>query len=817
MKLTLEQALQKGIEARKDGQIQKAKKHLTEILSAQPRHPHANHNMGLLADTAGNTQAALDFFKTALEASPKINKFWLSYIGALIKLGRPIDAQAIFNQAKANGLKGADMNRLEKVISDARMNEPSPQEPEPDQLQAIINTYTQGQIQQALSAAIEMLEKFPNSVNLCNIAGASSARLMQFDNAIVYYLHAIKMKPDFAEAYYNMGSALQNKGDLVAAINSYQQALRIKPDYTDAYYNMGNTLKDKGDLVSAIESYKQAIQINPRLHEAFNNMGNALKDKGDLASAIQSYKQAIQINPAYDDAYYNIGKCLQGVVFTKPDADLKKTMTSILELKNLARPKDISAASLSLLKLEPTIKKLLINDSSGDGHQSVEKLMSNLCEEPLLLKLMSACPLDDLEFEVALTHVRSVLLLSVHEISNVPQTLRFQSALALQCFTNEYLYNQTNKEIQSLTVLEALVEGTLLKGQQPRPQWVLCLASYKALHHYKWSDLLTLTNSLQEVVTRQVIEPHQEHHLKNEIAILQKISNKVSSNVSEQYEANPYPRWVDLGLRLQPSPIANITKALKLELFDHTINNVDAPNILIAGCGTGQHSIATASIFKNANVLAIDLSLSSLAYAKRKTQEMGFENIEYMQADILDLGQLDRKFDIIESSGVLHHMEDPRAGWRVLTTCINSGGLMKIGLYSELARQHIVKMRQEIKQSDLGTNDIAMQSFRNEVIKSKASHHQLITSSPDFYSMSSLRDLLFHVQEHQFTIPQIKQCLAELGLKFCGFEADKALQNFRLTHVGENDPYDLDKWNTFEQAYPDAFAGMYQFWCQKVN
>ena len=86
-----------------------------------------------------------------------------------------------------------------------------------------------------------------------------------------------------------------------------------------------------------------------------------------------------------------------------------------------------------------------------------------------------------------------------------------------------------------------------------------------------------------------------------------------------------------------------------------------------------------------------------MAYAKRKTEELGIENIEYMQADILDLGKLNKQFDIIESAGVLHHMDNPMAGWKVLTDCLKPGGLMKIGLYSELARKHIVKIEKEIK------------------------------------------------------------------------------------------------------------------------
>jgi 2-polyprenyl-3-methyl-5-hydroxy-6-metoxy-1,4-benzoquinol methylase len=83
-----------------------------------------------------------------------------------------------------------------------------------------------------------------------------------------------------------------------------------------------------------------------------------------------------------------------------------------------------------------------------------------------------------------------------------------------------------------------------------------------------------------------------------------------------------------------------------------------------------------------------------------------------MQADILDLGKLSRQFDIVESAGVLHHMDDPVAGWRVLTDCLKPGGLMKIGLYSELARQHIVEMRQEISKAGIG-----IKRCRNEVFQ----------------------------------------------------------------------------------------------------
>ena len=179
------------------------------------------------------------------------------------------------------------------------------QDPPGEHLHPIINLYTQGFLQQALSESSQMLERFPNSIILYNIAGASNSGLMQFDDAIESYKQVLKIKPDYAEAYYNMGVALKSKGNPEAAIDSYKQALKIKPNYAEAHNNMGNALTDKDDLEGAIDSYKQALKIKPNYAEAYYNMGVALTNKDDLEGAIDSYKQALKIKPDYIGVYSN--------------------------------------------------------------------------------------------------------------------------------------------------------------------------------------------------------------------------------------------------------------------------------------------------------------------------------------------------------------------------------------------------------------------------------------------------------------------------------------------------------------------------------
>ena len=849
MELTLDQALQKGIEAHKAGKAQEADRYYTAILKANPKHPDANHNMGVLAVDVGKVEEALPFFKKALEANSSIAQYWLSYISALIELDRMADAKAVLEQAKSKVAKRNVFDQVEKQINASSENLNAP-EPSQKELQSLINLYTQGHYQEALNEATKLLIKFPNSINLYNIIGAANKGLSKLEKAIEAYIKAISIKPDYADAYNNMGLALQEQSKLEEAIEAYIKAISIKPDYADAYnnmgfalqeqgklekaieaytkaisiksnhaeayYNTGNALQEQSKLEEAIEAYTKAISIKPNYAKALNNLGNALKNQGKLEKAIEVYTKVISNEPDYADAYKNIGVILSAIVFNRPNRGLQKTIISLLDKKKYIKPKAIAKAAISLLKLEPTLQKHL---KLVDGHLIKNPLdvISDLSELPLLMKLMSVCPLLDLELEKLFKDLRCSILSNISILKEAsPQLISVQSALALQCFTNEYIYNHTEEEKEALQSLEVNLKKVFKKNEQPSPHMILTIASYKSLNQYDWCKLLVVTDDIQEVYARQVKEPNAEEKLKQDLPILEEIRNKVSSKVRRQYEASPYPRWFNLDLSIKPVSISKVVEEINLELHDRKINEIEEPYILIAGCGTGQHSIGTASRFKSSNVLAIDLSLSSLAYAKRKTDEFAIKNIEYMQADILDLCQLNKQFDIIESAGVLHHMDNPMAGWKVLTDCLKPGGLMQVGLYSELARQHIVKIREEIRQAGIGLSAIEMRYFRSKIIKSEKDHHKQILSFPDFYSLSELKDLLFHVQEHRFTIPLIKEHLSKLGLHFCGFEQNDIVSHFTQTNKGNDDRYDLDKWQAYEEANPRAFVGMYQFWCQKA-
>ena len=431
---------------------------------------------------------------------------------------------------------------------------------------------------------------------------------------------------------------------------------------------------------------------------------------------------------------------------------------------------------------------------------------------------MEVCPIPDLEIERLLTKLRKILLLQRSNPHIDHNLSHFQSALALQCFTNEYIYEETEEETEVVQSLEAALQHSFLNNKELMDYDILCLASYRSLFRYEWAANLTPTPALSHLLKRQVVEPIRETLLREGIPRLKPIENDVSRAVQNQYEESPYPRWVDTNLGTNTLSVMEVFSDLELKAPSQVNALSKDLQILVAGCGTGQHALDSATRFANNHVTAVDLSLNSLAYARRKSDELSFTTIDYLQGDLLDLGMLNKKFDIVESVGVLHHMADPILGWRVLTSCLKPNGLMLIGLYSELARQSISKVRLMLKSKKASYSQREMLEFRRHIIASDDPLVDILKASDDFYSTSSFRDLIFHVQEQCFTLPQIRDILDELGLVFMGFafSNENIKDKFKSFHPNKSSLYDLNIWHKYEQANPRLFAGMYQFWVQKI-
>ena len=351
MEITIEQALQTAAEAYKAGQVQEADRLYTAILKAQPKHPDANHNMGVLAVGVGKVEQALPFFKTALKANPNTAQFWLSYIDALIKLGKLVDGKAVLDQAKNKGAKGDGFNKLEQRLQDASQgpleanqifSEPQPKQPnildklKLDQAISLAKKKAkEGNPEEARRIYQDILTKFPKNKRandglkwltgetvgkaskgqnppqdqLQSLANLYSQGQLQL--ALIQAETLVTQFPQSAILFNIQGVVLKGLGQLDASVEAYSKALAIKPDYAEAYKNMGVSLQEHGKLEEAIEAYNKALAIKPDYAEAYNNMGNALKNQGKVEEAVASYKKALSFKPDHADAYYNMGIALQ--------------------------------------------------------------------------------------------------------------------------------------------------------------------------------------------------------------------------------------------------------------------------------------------------------------------------------------------------------------------------------------------------------------------------------------------------------------------------------------------------------------------------
>ena len=680
----------------------------------------------------------------------------------------------------------------------------------------IIEQYGSGQMTTALDNALRATEQFPLSPDLWKILGVISQELNGGEVATAAFRQAVALSGDDPVNHSNLALALYRQGQMAEAILSLQRAAELDPSDADAHYNLGVLLKEAGRFKEAIAAYRRALNLDPEVAEAFNNLGILLCEQGRLGEGIDAYKMALSVQPNYWEALLNLGTELHKVLFASEDRSLYPCLEQLLNAANVVSPADVAPAILSLLKHDPILIAMLREPSGQLDLTAHLNRISKLEQLPLLQKLMRLCPLPDLALERVFTGIRSVLLEHVCLLADTPFLESFQSTLSLQCFLNEYVYFETERDTENVASLLRRIEQSLAAGKEPGVAEVLCLSSFRPLHRYRWSEDLSSLKKLPEVKELLITQPLSEQRLATDIRGLGPISNDVSIKVKRQYEENPYPRWAQLGVSQSKLPIDEYLKGQGIRHHSLSDQALDSPKILVAGCGTGQHALQVALRHPESQVLAVDLSRASLSYAQRQANRLGVTGLEFMQGDILDLAKLGEHFDIIESIGVLHHMDDPSVGWAVLTELLGPSGLMKIGLYSELARKDIVTIREEIAALGLQGCETEIRDFRHHIAQSTKSHHKQLTMSKDFFSLSELRDAIFHIQEHRFTIPQLVQCLENLKLQFCGFTPSELNHELDLYYNGQADRYSLNAWHQFEMDYPDTFRGMYQFWCQKT-
>ena len=767
MAMKAEQTFAQALTLHQRGQLGEAERLYRQVLARRPDHADALNLLGVLALQTGRNDQAIGLIERALARNDKVADFHNNIAEAYRRAGR-LDAAA------AHFAKAAE---LQPVFVEAHQN---------------------------LAATLRAQGKW--------------------DLAAARYRRVIELRPQLAEAHSGLADVLLQQEQFTEAAAHYRQALALKPDRAEIQNNFGIALQAKGQLQEAATAFGRAAALKPDFADAHRNLAAVLLDQGQPAPALESARRAVELTSSADDKLL-FARC--ATYAPRSIADAEGALRSVLlrawsEL--WIRPNHLAPLTIALVKGNSAVAAAIARAKQVAQLPALEELwgpsgLAAPAGDKLLRYLMESTPTADADLERVLTATRRIVLdLATSGAANaIPdEQLAFCCALARQCFVNEYVFACSEAEEEKARGLRDALTGALESGAPVPPHWPVTVAAYEPLHGVPAVDALlgrSWPAQLAGLFTQQIAEPREEMRCRGEIPRLTSVEDDVSRQVQQQYEENPYPRWVEVGRILQPTTLQSWLPTLAPGAGPEENT---AGDILVAGCGTGQQAIETAQMFPDARVLAVDLSLSSLAYARRKTHALGLGNIDYAQADILRLDSIGRTFDLIESTGVLHHLADPLAGLRVLVKLLRPRGLMHLGFYSESGRQPMVAARRFITQRGYRATTADIRRCRQELMSKKPANLPDLAELGDFFSTSACRDLLFHVAERRMTLPEIEAFLAAEGLALVGFQLEAHVAaRYRRTFPGDPTMTNLANWHAFELEHPYTFAGMYLFWVRR--
>lgn len=621
------------------------------------------------------------------------------------------------------------------------------------------------------------------------------------------------------------------KGNPLKAQVIIERALIAKPDSPTALYSAGHIALALGQLSFAEQYFGASLKISKVATRSASSLAYTYLEQGKYVEAFQLYQELIKTqenDPHIRNKLFESASHINADFYSQ---ELESNVLRYLEFN------DVDYSLLRNLITTLLHHKFQINEASTPLE------FDQIAADPLLLGSLKRFHFCDALLERLFISLRQTLLFNTVQDMTIPSAhLELAHDMAVQTQLNEYVWPVTKNE-------ENIIEGleNLLFQVTEESQWqlddiapaILILAQYKDLSKTKLAGAL-VSKPIKQALKNSYLADIIDYAINNrdaEIQLAKKLpywshsnvsdKNSVSAKVKDQYEENPYPRWKDIGFNTASSYQQALLKNFPQLNLSHW-QGKQKLNVLVAGCGTGRQAIRLASYFNDLNIVAIDLSGRSLAYAKQQASKYKVENIQFIQADILEFSDFPMLFDVIECSGVLHHMENPEQGLQSLSNLLSPTGVMKIALYSEIARKQVITFRKLIAKSNQQTGQNEGKNLDQRLLRQALLLNQIpgdwndIVNSNDFYSMSNCRDLIFHEQEHQFTPSKISDLLTNNQLDFIGmlpttsgrkaFEKSTGINMEKMT-----DNNTLQNWDKVEKEQEDIFAGMYQFYCRKQS
>jgi SAM-dependent methyltransferase len=578
-------------------------------------------------------------------------------------------------------------------------------------------------------------------------------------------------------------------GDTAAAASLCQAILQIDLTQPEALMMAGALCLAQERVAEAEAFLEQGALAHPSRLEFHLALSRLRLQVERPADAVEPLENCVLIQPENPEHRATLAGLYQARLFASFSLRSKRALLACLNDDSL-RHDLLNKIWLSLLHLDPEQHDLLrwfespTYEDFARGNVA-EKLLA-LQDDELLLTGLRRFLAADLLIERGLTFTRRWFR---DHIEQAEPFLALLCHLAGYCFLSEFVFADEREE-------------AVLPQRPTSATQAALLGCYEPLYRFPFAlQLAELSDApcFHELLRVQVLEPLREQALLPTISSVTAVNDEISKAVQAQYQESPYPRWRSAGQSGLVDPTSGAGR-----------------RVLVAGCGTGREALELALLLPAARVLGLDLSRNSLAYAARKALELGAANLCLRQADLLELEQLPETFDLISCVGVLHHLQQPLRGLQQLVRRLRPSGAMLIGLYSTIARQPLELARQWIAQERIDPTPAAIRGFRTRVaaLSDLEPIKQRLAVSYDFYSLSSCRDLLFHVQEHTFTLLQVKDLLHECGLSVLAVGVKSGAHSLAYRQRFSEDPAatKLENWHALELDHPTMFGGLYPLW-----
>ncbi len=693
----------------------------------------------------------------------------------------------------------------------------------------------QGRVEHLGRLLQDAIGQNPRSASLFALLGNILFNRGQLDEAHTAFEQAHSLDPADQAATFGLANVLAHQGRYIEAIEILTEGAAKAPDQPRFPFELALAQLGLGHPERALPLLEAAVAQSRELlsektedglaiavcRDASAQLGTLLFENGQRLPALNHLDLAVRLG-AGEHVRTLFAECVGPVPFAEPLPHLQPLLERAI-IDAWIDPSDLVRVTSGQIRLDPEFAAAMDSlTGSGDTLRLDSPEMDRIAGDTLLLALLNSAVVSDATLERLLTAIRTGLLKACGSgrASELENRRVFAISLANQCFFTDYAYAWTDEERSMVDALETKLAEAAEKSEPIAMMDLIVLAAYRPLHRLAYADKLRARDwpdTLEPLLLYHLREPGTEADLAATIAPLTVIDDETSKNVRAQYEESPFPRWIRHQERRSRIALPDWLGRNFPHLpppAERYRNPATPLNVLVAGCGTGRDAIATATRFPNADVLAIDLSRTSMGYALRKTRESNLSNLTYGQADILEIEGLGRQFDVVECAGVLHHLADPVAGWRALAQITKPGGYMLMAMYSELGRRDLDPAIAFAKKGGYGTDDDLLRRFRADVLALPAENpvRRMANRREDFYNLSMLRDLVFHVHEERFTIARIEGALKALGLEFGGFAVIPDIMADYFGRFGATaDPRSLKNWDALEQARPDMFSTMYHF------